>query len=107
MSVRDWSSDVCSSDLEHALGMDSMHYIVTTRDKYIWYSQTGRELYFDLSSDPRETRNRIDDPETRERVTILRSILIRELADREEGCSDGKSLIVGKPPVTVLGRITP
>lgn len=92
---------------EHALGMDSMHYIVTTRDKYIWYSQAGRELYFDLSSDPRETRNRIDDPETRERVTILRGILIRELADREEGYSDGKSLIVGKPPVTVLGRITP
>ena len=33
-----------------------------------------------------------------------RCILIRELADREEGYSDGKSLIVGKPPVTVLGN---
>lgn len=92
---------------EHSLGMDSMHYIVTERDKYIWYSQTGRELYFDLRSDPRETRNEIENPEAQERIAQLRGMLIRELAGRQEGYSDGKSLVVGRPPVTVLGRITP
>ena len=87
---------------EHAMGGDSMHYIVTERDKFIWYSQTGRELYFDLEQDPRETRNLIYWPECRQRIRQLRAILARELADREEGCSDGQHLIVGKPAVTVL-----
>ena len=29
---------------EHTLGEDSMHFILTKEDKYIWYSQTGREV---------------------------------------------------------------
>ena len=60
-----------------------------------------------MERDPRETRNRIENPEAQERITQLRGMLIRELAGRQEGYSDGKSLVVGKPPVTVLGRITP
>lgn len=41
---------------EHTLGEDSMHFILTKEDKYIWYSQTGRELYFNLRDDPHETK---------------------------------------------------
>lgn len=87
---------------EHALGRDSMHFIVTGRDKFIWYSQTGLELYFDLERDPHETHNAIADPACAPRIAQLKSWLIRELADREEGYSDGRQLIVGKPPKTVL-----
>ncbi len=87
---------------EHALGAESSHYIVTGTDKYIWFSQTGQEQYFRLDSDPGERENRIQDPACGERVAWLREALIRELAGREEGYSDGKRLIVGRPPQTVL-----
>ena len=87
---------------EHSLGMDSMHFIVTKTDKYIWYSQTGRELYFDLEADPHESHDAIADAEYADRVAYLRSCLIRELDGREEGYSDGSRLIVGQTPLTVL-----
>ena len=70
--------------------------------KYIWYSQTGRELYFDLEKDPHESHNAIADTGNAERVAQLGGYLIRELTGREEGYTDGKNLIVGREPVTVL-----
>lgn len=81
------------------------HFIVTGNDKYIWYSQTGREQYFDLKTVPGETKNRIQDPACTERIAALRSILIRELEGREEGYSDGRRLITGKPPRAVLSEV--
>ena len=87
---------------EHTLGQDSMHYIVTKQDKYIWYSQTGKELYFDLEKDPHETHNAIGDGDCQSRIAQLRDCLIQALAGREEGYSDGRHLIVGRPPLTVL-----
>lgn len=90
---------------EHSFGGESNHFIVTGNDKYIWYSQTGREQYFDLKTDPGETKNRIQDPACTERIAALRSILIRELEGREEGYSDGRRLITGKPPRAVLSEV--
>ena len=87
---------------EHSLGMDSMHFIVTKTDKYVWYSQTGRELYFHLETDPHESHNAIDDAEYAQRIAHLRQRLIQELDGREEGYSDGTQLIIGRPPQTVL-----
>ena len=87
---------------EHSLGLDSMHFIVTKTDKYIWYSQTGKELYFDLVRDPHESHNAINDIQYQDRISELRKHLIDELADREEGYSDGEKLMVGRPPLTVL-----
>ena len=89
---------------EHSLGMDSMHYIVTKTDKFVWYSQTGQELYFDLEKDPRECCNAIGNGAYAERIGYLRKLLIRELEGREEGYSDGTRLIVGRPPQTVLHK---
>ena len=89
---------------EHSLGMDSMHFIVTRTDKYVWYSQTGRELYFNLEADPHESHNAIDDIEYTERIGCLRQFLIQELSGREEGYSDGTKLFVGKTPLTVLTK---
>lgn len=90
---------------EHSLGMDSMHYVVTKNDKYIWYSQTGKELYFDLVKDPNESHNAIHEGQYSDRITYLRRCLIRELDGREEGYSDGEKLIVGRTPRTVLSNI--
>lgn len=87
---------------EHVLGGDSMQFIVTKHDKYIWYSQTGQELYFDLSKDPHETHNAIGEQQYASRIDELRRYLILELEGREEGYSDGTKLIVGRPPQVVL-----
>lgn len=76
---------------EHAYGDMSSHWIVTKRDKYIWFSVTGQEQYFDLENDPNELHDAINDEKCSGRVDELRKILIKELAGREEGyVKDGK-----------------
>ena len=87
---------------EHTHGRDSNHFIVTKSDKYIWFSQTGREQYFRLDIDPEESHDRISNEKDQDRISYLRSLLIRELEGREEGYSDGKQLIVGRTPQAVL-----
>lgn len=82
---------------EHSYGELSNHWIITETDKYIWFSQAGKEQYFDLVQDKQECRNLIWSPEKQERIAFLRDCLIRELSERPEGfCRDGK-LITGWP----------
>ncbi|HFD2045787.1 TPA: arylsulfatase [Clostridium perfringens] len=86
---------------EHSFGDDSNHYIVTKRDKFLWFSQRGEEQYFDLEKDPKELTNRINSEEYKERIDYLRKILIRELEGREEGYTDGNILLKGHPISTL------
>ena len=89
---------------EHATGELSNHFIVTRTDKYCWFSQSGREQYFDLANDPHETRNAIDDPAYAQRIGWLRQQLVNELTGREEGyVADGR-LVTGCTPQTVLAN---
>lgn len=71
-------------------------YIVTPTDKYIWFTRTGREQYFDLKNDPNELCNRIEDPSCRARVAYLRDLLISELTGREDGYVENSKLVVGR-----------
>lgn len=99
---------------EHTLEEYSNQFIVTPYDKYIWYSQTGREQYFDLVQDPGELHDLIEDSRRADRmaqadciaradrIDRLRQYLITELAGREEGYSDGTQLIAGRKPVSCL-----
>lgn len=89
---------------EHSGGNISNHFIVTEKDKYIWYSQTGIEQYFDLEKDPKEIKNLVDDEKHIERINYLRQILINELKDREEGYVENNELVVGKQPKAVLSK---
>ncbi|MGU8648309.1 arylsulfatase [Clostridium perfringens] len=86
---------------EHSFGEDSNHYIVTKRDKFLWFSQRGEEQYFDLEKDPKELTNLINSEEYKERIDCLRKILIRELEGREEGYTDGNRLLKGYPVSTL------
>lgn len=90
---------------EHFYGEKSMHYIVTKTDKYIWYSQTGKEQYFSLTQDPQEQKDLGEDPAAANRKGYLRGCLIKELRGREEGYSDGKRLIAGRPPQRILKTV--
>ena len=86
---------------EHSFGEDSNHYIVTKRDKFLWFSQRGEEQYFDLEKDPKELTNLINSEEYKDRIDYLRKILIRELEGREEGYTDGNKLLKGHPVSTL------
>lgn len=88
---------------EHSFHSDlSNHYIVTENDKFIWYSQTGQEQYFDLEKDPHETHDAIHDTLYQSRIDELRELMIYELTGRPEGYSDGKQLIKGCQPKNML-----
>ena len=84
----------------------SNQFIVTKTDKYVWFSQTGEEQYFDLENDPQETQNAIEDPAHQARIAQLRRYLIEALKGSEEGYSGGEHLIVGRPPQECLSNAT-
>lgn len=86
---------------EHAYGSFSNHWLTNGKEKFIWYSQTGEEQYFDLVKDPVELHNAIHDEEYASRIAAWRELLIKELDGREEGYSDGKQLVVGRQPRTI------
>jgi arylsulfatase A-like enzyme len=83
-------------------GNFSTQFIVTRNEKYIWFSNTGEEMLFNLKDDPHELINLAKAEEYSENLAGLRTLLIKELEAREEGYSDGKKLYTGKEPVTVL-----
>lgn len=80
---------------EHAYGKYSNHYIINDKFKYIWYSQTGVEQFFDLVNDPYEERDLIGNEDFKEEISSLRKTLIGELKDRPEGFVKDDKLKVG------------
>lgn len=90
---------------EHEHGLESFHYITNGKEKYIWFSQTGKEQFFYLEADPQELQNLIDDSKAQDRITLRRNQLIQELISREEGYTDGKDLIVGQVVRPTLTRL--
>lgn len=87
---------------EHSADDIGNHYIVTKTDKYCWFTQSGKEQYFDLQNDPKEMHDGINDECFRERIDYLRKMLIKELVGREEGFTDGERLISGRPQKSIL-----
>ncbi|HJA93273.1 MAG TPA: arylsulfatase [Candidatus Eisenbergiella merdipullorum] len=90
---------------EHSQGEVSSHWIVTETDKFIWYSQTGKEHYFRLDEDPKELHDRITDPSCAARIEELRAILIRQLSGREEGFVKDGRLVTGCEPKALLESV--
>ncbi|HCE46917.1 MAG TPA: arylsulfatase [Lentisphaeria bacterium] len=85
---------------EHEFSMMSNQWITDGRRKYIWYSQTGAEQFFDIEKDPCELNDLCisSQPDLR----LWRERLIKELDGREEGyVKDGK-LVVGRQPLNTL-----
>ncbi len=74
-----------------------VHYLVSERYKYVWWSQTGREQLFDLVSDPTELHDLARTPDAVSLLTPWRRRLIQQLLPRPEGFTDGTRLIPGRP----------
>jgi arylsulfatase len=90
---------------EHAFGLLSYHYLTDGKRKYIWFSQTGEEQYFNLEMDPQELTNLVHVEEYKDQIVSWRDRLIHTLLGREEGYSDGSRLIVGKKPENCLNNL--
>ncbi|MDX1682223.1 MAG: arylsulfatase [Phycisphaeraceae bacterium] len=87
---------------EHLQGERSNQWLTDGREKYIWWSQTGEESFFDLTEDPQELHEiAADNPE---RVTTWRERMVDVLRDREEGFVDDDQLVAGRPQTAALAH---
>ncbi len=87
---------------EHTRSRAGWQFVTDGREKYIWDSLSGREWFFDLGEDPRETWNRAGDPAAADRVAEWRARLIEVLAARpEDGLVVDGRLAPGKIAPTV------
>lgn len=79
---------------EHAFWEESNHWLTDGREKYVWFSERGEELLFDLGEDPKEERNLA--AARPERLGIWRNRLIEALGERAEGyLKEGKLTSTG------------
>ena len=90
---------------EHTYAGGAVHYVTDGREKYLWFSRTGMEQLFDLTTDPHEQVNLARQPTQASRVARWRGVLVDELKGREEGFTDGHVLIPGRPVVNVLSHL--
>nr|MBC8231280.1 sulfatase [bacterium] len=72
---------------------EAMPYLPNGRKKYICFPASESELFFDLVADRQEHRNLANDSAYRDRLDMWRNRLIKLLAKRGDGFSDGKSLL--------------
>ncbi len=109
--------------LEHANTYgpaQAFHALTDGRYKYIWRPADGAEQLFDLQTDPREEHDLASTtsatapatapagtPASTLTVAVWRTRLIRELAARPEGFSDGTHLIAARPYPSVQKRPAP
>lgn len=90
-TATDWRKYI---DLEHATCYSNDNYWCALTDgkiKYVWRIRTGAEELFDLTKDPQELHNVIQDKKYRKRVEEMRKEMVRHLSERgEEFVKDGK-----------------
>lgn len=85
---------------EHTYGEQSVHFITDGEWKYIWWSGDGREQLFNRKNDPYELHE--VSGSSPDNVSLMRGELIRVLAGRPEGYSDGKNLFTGRHVESIL-----
>ncbi len=86
-----------------------MQYLTDGKRKYVWLPGLGQEQFFNLEDDPHECEDLCQcdtDDLQRDEIKIWRECLIKELANRPEGFTDGKTLLTlkGQTPSVVPGH---
>jgi len=83
---------------------EAMQFLTDGREKYIWYTQSGREQLFDLADDPTECNDLAGQPGHADSLRSWRARLVDLLAARPaDGLSDGRALLPG----TLLPAVRP
>ncbi|WP_238392671.1 arylsulfatase [Paenibacillus antri] len=90
---------------ELAMGEWSNQFLTNGKAKYIWFSQSGKEQFFDLERDPEERTDLARRPERAEELAAWREALVRELEGREEGFVANGKLVAGRPVTPVLRHL--
>jgi arylsulfatase A-like enzyme len=91
---------------EHTLfGNQSIMFVTNGHRKYVWFTESGQEQFFDLDIDPQELHDARNDAGYEEEINTLRNFLIAELEGREEGFTDGKVLIPGRDVYPILSSL--
>jgi arylsulfatase len=90
---------------EHAYFGQSIQWLTDGHEKYVWWSAGGQEQLFDLDRDPRECQDLARESGNDGRLQRWRQVLVERLAGREDGHSDGTSLIPGRSPLTSLRSV--
>ena len=98
-SVRPWLHG------EHMVFGQTVQWVTDGHEKYAWWSATGREQLFDLDRDPLECHDLASSADHAGRLAHWREILVRELAGREDGHSDGERLVPGRPALPILPSV--
>ncbi len=75
--------------------------------KYIWRPKTGREQLFDLAKDPHEEHDLAAVAASSAELKRWRERMVKRLAPRPEGFSDGVKLIAGRPYPRIQRKGTP
>lgn len=80
----------------------SFHALTDGREKYVWFSQSGHEQFFDLQADPTECQDLAPTAGIRPRLEGWRTRLIQRLEHRPEGFVQNGKLISGRPHANMI-----
>ena len=86
--------------VEHAVCYSkeqAFHALTDGHMKYIWRPESGTEQLFDLEKDGREESELSKTLTAQQTLETWRAQMIKQLAGRPEGFSDGNRLIPGRP----------
>lgn len=96
---------------EHVVFGQSLQWIITASHKYVWWSESGTEQLFNLTSDPdekndllRETGEALLSKLDSASLHACRQHLIDVLDGREEGFVSDGDLVAGRPVTMVLSK---
>lgn len=92
----DWRESVHIECAGFAKEKPPFHALTDGSEKYIWFTDSGREQFFRLDDDPLECDDLVSEPGETEHVAAWRDRMIHELSGRPEGFSDGVQLIAGR-----------
>jgi arylsulfatase len=97
--------------LEHGRGRARpelcWHALTDGREKYIWFSEDGREQLFDLVHDPHELEDLATIDVASTRLARWRERLTSQLAGRPEGFVENGALIAGREHAPVMAHAQP
>ena len=79
---------------------EAMQFMTDGKFKYIWFTHTGKEQFFNLEEDPYECYDLAQDEAYKLEIEKWRKRMVNYLATRpEDGLSDGIALKTGLLPV--------
>jgi hypothetical protein len=90
---------------EHVVFGQSIQWLTDGREKYIWWSGSGREQFFDLRSDPQENNDLTVSGIAPGRLEKWRQRLLKTLNGREEGFVQNGRLVSGCPVHPILAHL--